>query len=121
VAIFQYRADPTFHFCRKRGVPFDCLGDPGREGYDAVGLGRGGVSEYVGPKIALNLLRAARHGGLPGVPKGDVSQRPGTFVVGSDGRVALAHYNRDSTDHPPIEGILRTVRGLADAAQPPST
>ena len=114
VAIFQYRADPTYHFCRKRGVPFDCLGDPEREGYHAVGLERGPAREYVGPQLARGFLRAARHGAFAGNPQGgDVAQRPGTFVVASDGTVAYANYNKDSSDHPPLEDVLGAVRSLS--------
>jgi peroxiredoxin len=116
VAIFQYRADPTYHFCRKRKVPFDCLGDPEREGYHAVGLERGPAREYVGPQLAKGFLRAARHGAFAGVPKGDVAQRPGTFVVSPDGVVLYAHYNRDSSDNPPMDAVLAAVRAGTPAA-----
>jgi peroxiredoxin len=110
VAVFQYRAEPTRNFCRKRDVPFDCLGDPDRDSYHAVGLERGGMSEYVGPQLAKGFLRAARHGGIPGVPKGDVAQRPGTFVVSPEGVVLYAHYHKDSADNPPIGDLLAAVR-----------
>jgi peroxiredoxin len=110
VAVFQYRAEPTFNFCRKRDVPFDCLGDPQREAYHAVGLERGSAPEYMGPQLAKGFLRAARHGGLPGVPKGDVAQRPGTFVVSPEGVVLYAHYHKDSADNPPISKLLAAVR-----------
>jgi peroxiredoxin len=115
VAIFQYRADPTFHFCRKRGVPFDCLGDPERAGYHAVGLDRGPAREYIGPQLAKGFLRAARHGHITtGNPQGgDVAQRPGTFVVSPQGKVLYAHYNRDSADHPSLDEILAAVRAAA--------
>ena len=117
VAIFQYRADPTFHFCRKRGVPFECLGDPERNAYHEVGLESGSMKEYIGPQLVTGFVRAARKGAFAGNPKGgDVSQRPGTFVVGADGTVAYAHYNKDSADHPPIEELLSVVRGLGKPA-----
>jgi peroxiredoxin len=116
VAIFQYRADPTYHFCRKRGVPFDCLGDPDREAYHAVGLERGGPMEYIGPQLAKGFLRAARHGAFAGVPKGDVAQRPGTFVISPEGIVLYAHYNRDSADSPPIADVIDAVRSYAPTA-----
>jgi peroxiredoxin len=116
VAIFQYRAEPTYHFCRKRDVPFDCLGDPQREGYHAVGLERGPASEYVGPHLAKSFLRAARHGARPGRPVGDVAQRPGTFVVSPEGKVLFAHYNKDSADHPSLDEILAAVRQATAAA-----
>jgi peroxiredoxin len=116
VAVFQYRAEPTSNFCRKRKVPFDCLGDPERAAYHAVGLERGSAREVIGPQLVGGFLRAARHGALPGVPKGDTAQRPGTFVVGRDGRVALAHYNRDSADNPKIEDLLAAVGSLSRAS-----
>jgi peroxiredoxin len=113
VAIFQYRADPTYHFCRKRNVPFDCLGDPEREGYHAVGLERGSAKEVIGPQLIGGFLRAARHGALPGIPKGDTAQRPGTFVVATDGTVAFAHYSKDSSDNPDTDELLRVVKTLS--------
>ena len=116
VAIFQYRADPTFHFCRKRKVPFDCLGDPEREAYHAVGLERGGAREYIGPQLVTGFVRAARKGAFAGVPKGDVAQRPGTFVVDREGRVVFAHYSKDSADNPDTEDLLRVLRSLAAKA-----
>ena len=116
VAIFQYRAEPTFHFCRKRNVPFDCLGDPEREGYHAVGLERGPAKEYMGPQLTRGFLRAARHGAIGGSPQGgDVAQRPGTFVVSPEGTVLYAHYNKDSGDHPRIDDVLAFVRTSAPA------
>jgi peroxiredoxin len=117
VAIFQYRADPTFHFCRKRKVPFDCLGDPEREGYHAVGLERGGAGEYIGPQLVKGFIRAARKGAFAGNPQGgDVAQRPGTFVVGIDGKVAFAHYSKDSSDHPDTAELLQVVKNLSQAS-----
>ena len=114
VAIFQYRAEPTYHFCRKRHVPFDCLGDPDRKGYHAVGLERGSPREYIGPQLAKGFLRAARKGAFAGNPQGgDVSQRPGTFVVSPAGTVLYAHYNKDSSDHPPLEDVLAALHSYA--------
>jgi peroxiredoxin len=112
VAVFQYRAEPSRNFCRRRGVPFSCLGDPERELYHAVGLERGSAREYVGPQLVKGFVRAARKGSFAGVPRGDVAQRPGTFVIGRDGRVAFAHYNKDSSDNPDTAELLRVVRSL---------
>lgn len=115
VAIFQYRAAPTRNFCRQRKVDLDCLGDPERAAYQEVGLERGSLGQYFGPQLVKGYLRAARHGAFAGVPKGDVAQLPGTFVVGPDGRVALAHYNRDSSDNPAMSSVLDAVSSSAAA------
>jgi peroxiredoxin len=117
VAIFQYRAKPTRNFCRQRGVELDCLGDPRREAYAAVGLEKGSLREYVGPRLAKRAIQAAASGYVAGDPQGgDVSQRPGTFVVGRDGRLALAHYNEDSADNPSNETVIEAVREAAAPA-----
>jgi peroxiredoxin len=116
IAIFQYRAEPTASFCHSRGVPFECLGDPRRAAYAAVGLDRGERREYLSLPLLGPLLRAARAGALPGKPDGDVSQRPGTFVVDRGGSVVLAHYNVMSPDNPPVSALLEALSGLVQAA-----
>ena len=115
VAVFQYRAQPTRNFCRKRNVEFDCLGDPDRVAYRAVKLEKGSLREWAGPQLFVRspttFLR--RGGGLHSVD--EMAQRPGTFVVGADGRVVLAHYNEDSADNPSNEAVLAAVRAAAGA------
>lgn len=114
VAVFQYRAQPTRNYCRQRGVGLDCLADPERKAYVDAGLERGKATDYVSAKVAMSFLRAVREGGAPGRPE-PTAQRPGTFVVGRDGRVALAHYNEDPSDNPPLDAVLAAVRSAADA------
>jgi peroxiredoxin len=118
VAIFQYRAEPTHNFCRGRDVPFDCLGDPGREAYRAAGLGRGPRKEYIGVNVFRQRKRARATGARLGLPRGgDVAQRPGTFVVDTGGSVVFAHYNADSTDNPPVADVIAAVAGAAPLRQ----
>jgi peroxiredoxin len=113
VCVFQYRAAPTRNFCRQREVGLECLGDPDRKGYDAVGLERGGLKELFNPRVGLRALSAARKGAMAGKPEGDTRQMPGTFVVGTDGRLVYAHYNADQADNPPTEDVLEAVRSAA--------
>ncbi len=110
VAIFHYRAAPTRNFCRQREVELDCYGDPDMEGYLATGLDQFSAREAFSPKIALGAIRAAGKGAVAGVPKGNLNQRPGTFVVGTDGSLLFAHYNREQSDNPDIEDVLDAVR-----------
>ena len=111
VAIFQYGAGATRSFCESRRVPFDCVGDPLRAAYDEVSLGRADRGQLLGWKVAKRLVPALRQGrGMGGAQGGDVAQLPGTFVVGSDGRVAMAHYSESSADNPSVADVLRAVR-----------
>jgi peroxiredoxin len=117
VAIFQYGAEATGRFCEAREIPYECVGDPLREGYAKVELGRGGFREYLGWRVFKGWARAARGGVYVGRPQGDVAQRPGTFVVDSSGRIVLAHYNQHSTDNVAVDRVVAAVR-QADAATP---
>ena len=111
VCVFMYRAAPTRNFCRQRKVGLECLGDPERRGYHAVGLERGGAAAMLSPKIGIAAVRAARHGAVVGNPQGgDTRQMPGTFVVGSDGAVVYAHYNQDQSDNPRMDDVLEALR-----------
>jgi peroxiredoxin len=110
IAVFQYRAEPTMSFCRSRGVPFECLGDPTRAGYKAVGLERGERKEYMGLKIYRHWIRAAKVGAYVGKPQGDIAQRPGTFVVDRGGEVVFAHYNRTSPDNPAMPALVEALK-----------
>ncbi len=116
VAILQNRGGEVRDFCDERGVGLDCLGDPRRDGYEAVALKKGSWKEYLGPQIVMRQLQAARSGYKPGLPKGSVAQRPGTFVVGTDGLVVFAHYNRDSSDNPTIQAVVAAIREATGAS-----
>lgn len=111
VAIFQYEGEKTRDFCAEQGVPFDCVGDPELDGYDALGLGKGGIKQYLGPQMLKSTIDAAREGHLVGNPQGgDISLNPGTFVVDRDGTVLYAHYNEDSADNAPGPEVLEALR-----------
>ena len=111
VCVFMYRAKPTRNFCRQRKVELECLGDPERKAYREVGLGRGGMSEMASPRVAIGAIRAASKGAVVGDPQGgDVRQMPGTFVVGTDGTLLFAHYNKDQSDNPDVQEVLAALQ-----------
>lgn len=110
IAIFQYDADSTSAHCAGRDVPFDCLGDPLREAFSEVELGRGTLRQMAGWRVMKRARTAYRAGGGLGKPQGiSVMQMPGTFVVGRDGRLLLAYYSETAADNPPIETLLEAV------------
>jgi peroxiredoxin len=58
IAVFQYSAEATRDFCASRKVPFECLGDPLREAYGEVSLGRAKRKQVLSLKIARRHLTA---------------------------------------------------------------
>jgi peroxiredoxin len=99
-------------FLDRTNTPFTCLIDTSRAAYRAYDLGEGGMNDVLGPRVAFpflraNLRRETRQRGLHG---GSFWQMPGTFVVGEDGIVYLAHRNRHIADSP-SNRILLSVLG----------
>lgn len=114
VAIFQYDGAATDSFCAGRSIPFDCLGDPEREAYARIGLGRGTLRQLMGWQVIKRGRAAYRAGGGQGGSEGgSITLMPGSFVLDRDGRVVLSHYNRNAADNPDIDVLIAAVAAAA--------
>jgi hypothetical protein len=95
----------TKQLCDSHRVPFRCLADPDREAYRAFGLARGSIAQVMGPDVMFKTMRSMFRGNF-GPPGGDVFQLGGTFVIGTDGLIRLAHAARDPSDLATTETIF---------------
>jgi peroxiredoxin len=89
-------------------LPFRCLADPKLDAYRAFGLARGSLMQIANPVLLARAALSALRGNI-GAPGGDLFQMPGTFVIGADGVLRLAHRSRDSADYPPTDELLAVV------------
>jgi peroxiredoxin len=94
----KFRAEFTLSF------PIIC--DPQKDLYGQFGLGRGGVSSLASPAVLLRGMRAMSRGYAPGIPRGDVMQMPGVFLINTEGNINYSYYSKDASDHPPVETLL---------------
>lgn len=76
VAIFQYNAQASREFCASRGVPFDCVGDPLRQAYAEVSLGRGNRKQLLSWQVARHFARQTT------CPTGRPSEPPRSALPG---------------------------------------
>ena len=95
----------TRELCDSHRIPFRCLADPNHEAYRAFGLERGSMTQLMRPDVVLKTLGSMFRGNF-GPPGGDVFQLGGSFVIGKDGAIKLAHAARDPSDLLSIESIL---------------
>jgi peroxiredoxin len=104
------RPEQAREFCRRRTVPFSCLTSPDRAAHRAYGLRRGSLTQVTGPAVWAPWLRNLVTGKAQGrFGQGDPAQLPGTFVVGTEGKVRYAHRGRRSNDNPPNEDVLAVL------------
>jgi hypothetical protein len=87
----------TKQLCDSHRIQFRCLADPDCEAYRAFGLERGSVAQVMGPEVMVKTMRSLFRGNF-GLPGGDVFQLGGTFVIGKDALIRLAHAARDAAD-----------------------
>jgi len=83
-----------------------------REAYAQVEVGRGRRDQVLSGRIAGRYVKTIMRSRVVGsLGSGEeMLQLPGTFVVGSDGRVQFAHYAVSSADNPPVADVLAAVR-----------
>jgi peroxiredoxin len=117
VLIGQGEPSDAVAFTERLQQPFECLVDPDRSAYRAYGLMRATPSQILTPQIALPFLRANLHRQFQqrGLQGGSFLQMPGTFVVGTDGVLRMAHRNRHIADTPTTHQLLDVLTGIPKA------
>jgi hypothetical protein len=58
------------------------------------------------PTLLLKGLKTLSHGHTPGIPRDDIMQMPGVFLIDTSGNIRFAHYSKDPSDNPSIETLL---------------
>ena len=85
-------------------LPLIC--DPEKKLYQIYGLGRASLTGMASPVFLLKGLKTLARGHMPGIPRDDVMQMPGVFLIDTSGNIRYAHYSKDPSDNPSIETLL---------------
>src|SRR5512143_950155 len=82
-------------FCAQRSPDVVCLSNPDQSAYKEYGIGRMGAQEVLSPNAWKSWGRVALRGYKPSSPgEQDALQLGATFIIGIEGTIAFAHYNR---------------------------
>lgn len=110
--VMQATPEATAAFAERYAPGLLCLADPQRAAYEAYGLERGNLFQtFLNPKVWSAVARARQKGYQvePPPPGQDAMQMSGTFIIGTDGRIALPYYYDHIADHPPLDLLLSGV------------
>jgi peroxiredoxin len=99
-------AEQAEKFRAEFSLLFPMICDPHKELYSLFGLGRGTVRTMASATVLIRGLRAMYQGYTPGIPRGDVMQMPGVFLIDTEGNIRYAHYAKDPSDHPPVDSLV---------------
>lgn len=90
-------------FCAQRSPDVVCLSNPDQSAYKEYSIGKINAQDLINPGSWRAWVKVMGRGFKPGSPGDQDAQQLGaTFIIGTDGRVLLAHYNRFMGDNPEI-------------------
>src|SRR5512139_2361690 len=97
-------------FCAQRSPDVVCLSNPDQSAYREYGIGKIGSQDVFNPALWRAWGRVSLRGYKPGLPgEQDAQQLGATFIIGTDGKIALAHYNKYMGDHPEMRRLQAVV------------
>jgi len=97
-------------FAERESLPYPILSDPARRAYRAFGLVRGKNGQLWSLNALRTYARGLLAGRLPRMPRADIAQLGGDFVLDGHGRVVYEYRSEESADRPAIESLLDAVR-----------
>jgi hypothetical protein len=86
------------------------LAYPEKQLFGAVRLKRASTGSMLSAGMVAKGLKVMAKGHSIGIPKGDVRQLPGVFIIDTDGRIRFSHYAAGPADHPKPEILLEKLR-----------
>jgi peroxiredoxin len=110
--------EETAAFKAQFHVPFPMIADPEKHLFKAFQLKQATPKALLSVGMAMKGLAAMAKGHGIGIPKGDVRQLPGVFIIDTDGRIRFSHFAKDPADHPAADDLLRFLQSNRDRIPP---
>jgi peroxiredoxin len=97
-------------FCAQRSPDVVCLSNPDQSAYQKYSIGKINAQDVFNPASWRAWMKVLGQGFKPGSPGDQDAQQLGaTFIIDTDGKVLLAHYNRFMADNPEIRKLQSVV------------
>lgn len=104
--------EETVAFKKRFKVPFTIIADPEKRLFGAFRLKQASVGTLFSAKMIVKGVNAMARGHVMGVPKGDVRQLPGVFIIDTASGIRFSHHASAPADHPQPEELLAVLRDL---------
>jgi hypothetical protein len=94
------------------------IADPEKHLFKAFQLKQATPKALLSVGMAMKGLTALAKGHGIGIPKGDVRQLPGVFIIDTEGRIRFSHFAKDPADHPAADDLLHFLQSNRDMISP---
>jgi peroxiredoxin len=108
--------EETAAFKAQFDVPFDMIADPEKRLFKAFHLKQASTGDLLSVGLAVKGLSAMLRGHGLGIPKGDVRQLPGVFIIDTTGRIRFSYFAEGPADHPDPDELLKVIQSEVGAA-----
>jgi len=109
VAVFQSPKSSILEYAGKEPSPIRIIPNPERDLYRLYGV-EGSWKGFVTGALQLGTFaKALKEGHLPGKVEGDMNMIPADFVLDENGKILLAYYGKDISDHVEIADIEKLL------------
>ena len=97
-------------FCVQRSPDVVCLSNPDQSAYKEYSIGKVNAQDLTNPASWRAWGRVTLRGYKPGAPgEQDAQQLGATFIIGTDGTIVLAHYDKFMGDHPEMRKLHAVI------------
>jgi len=100
----------TADFKERFDVPFTMVADPQKRLFEAFRLKQASAGSLLSAKMLVKGVSAMAKGHTIGIPKGDIRQLPGVFIIDADSHIRFSHYAASPQDHPQPDVLFDVLR-----------
>ena len=108
--------EETAAFKERYNIPFPMIADPEKALFKAFHLKQASATALLSPGMAVKGVAALLKGYGIGIPKGDVRQLPGVFIIDTEGRIRYSYFAEGPADHPEPDALLKAIQKQSEAA-----
>lgn len=102
--------EETTAFKQRFDVPFPMVADPEKRLFGAFRLKQASAGSLLSAKMLVKGVAAMAKGHKIGIPRGDVRQLPGVFIIDADSHLRFSHYAASPEDHPQPNVLFDALR-----------
>jgi thioredoxin-dependent peroxiredoxin len=109
LAVFQSPKQSILEYAGKEPSPIHIIPNPERDLYRLYGVEGSWKGFLTGALQIGTFAKALKEGHLPGKVEGEMNMVPADFVIDEHGKILLAYYGKDISDHVDIAEIEKLL------------
>jgi thioredoxin-dependent peroxiredoxin len=112
LAIVQSTEKRVKTYAEKKGVKFHLVPDRERKLYELYQVDVGGIGAFFAPQVTIATIRTTLKGNFHGAFEGAELQKPASFIIDPQGKLAFAYYGKNIADFISEDKFGEALAGL---------